>query len=39
MNVHQLIVSMVFMMNVNDDIILNYGKHLRIVLIVFQLLQ
>jgi hypothetical protein len=39
MNVHQLIVFMDFMMNVNDDIILNYGKHLQIVLIVFLLLQ
>jgi hypothetical protein len=39
MNVHQSIVYMDFMMNANDDIILNYGKHLLIVLIVFLLLQ
>lgn len=28
-----------FMMNVKDDIILNYGKHLQIVLIVYQFVQ
>jgi hypothetical protein len=39
MNVHQSIVYMDFMMNANDGIILNYGKHLLIVLIVFLLLQ
>ena len=39
MNALQSIVSMDFMMNANDGIILNYGKHLRIVLTVFLLLQ
>jgi hypothetical protein len=39
MNVHQSIVYMVFMMNVNDGITLNYGKHLLIVLIVCLLRQ
>jgi hypothetical protein len=37
MNVLRLIEFMDFMMNVNVDIILNYGKHLPIVLIVYQL--
>jgi hypothetical protein len=38
MNVLVLIEFMVFMMNVKEDIISNYGRLLLIVLIVFQLL-
>ena len=38
MNVRQLTEYMVFMMNVRDVIILNYGKLLQIVSIVYQLL-
>ena len=38
MNVLQLIEFMDFMMNANVDLILNYGKHLPIVLIVYLLL-
>ena len=36
MNVPQLIEYMDFLMNVKEDIVLNYGKHLQIVLIAFQ---